>query len=126
MKMHREKKSGFTLVEMMIIVAIVGVLATLMIIKIMKARDYARLNVIYSNLRTVETAKEQWALDNKKNTGDPVADVSVLTNYFRSGSLQEVIQEAYVPNDVGTPSQADLPAGVGIGPYAPGASIPAP
>ena len=120
------KKSAFTLVEIMIVVAIVGMLAGMAIFRWMRARDYARLNTIYSNLRTVETAKEQWALDNKKTNGDPVSDVSLLTNYFRSGMLQDVMQEQYVPNAVGIPSQADLPPGVGLGPYAPGTSIPSP
>ena len=110
----------------MIVIAIVGILATMGVIRFMRSRDYARLNTIYSNLRTVETAKEQWALDNKKTNGDPVSDVSLLTNYFRSGVLRDVIQEEYVPNAVGVPSQADLPPGVGLGPYAPGTSIPAP
>jgi type II secretory pathway pseudopilin PulG len=127
MKTNRgSTQTAFTLVEMMIIVAIIGMLATMGILRFMRSRDYARLNTIYSNLRTVETAKEQWALDNKKTTGDPVADVTVLTNYFRSGVLRDVMQEQYVPNAVGAPSQADLPAGVALGPYGPGASIPAP
>jgi prepilin-type N-terminal cleavage/methylation domain-containing protein len=127
MKTNRAKtKAAFTLVEIMIVVSIIAILATLMIVKIMRARDYARLNTIYTNLRTVETAKEQWALDNKKTTGDPVSDVSLLTNYFRMGALRDVVQEQYVPNAVGIASQADLPSSVGVGPYPPGSSIPAP
>jgi type II secretory pathway pseudopilin PulG len=123
---YQTGRSAFTLVEMMIIVAIVAILATLCIVNLMKARDYARLNSIYSNLRTLETAKEQWALDNKKNNGDVVPDVDVLTNYFRSGILHEVMQEEYVPNSVGIPSQADLPPGVSLGPWPAGSSIPSP
>jgi type II secretory pathway pseudopilin PulG len=107
----------------MIVVAIIGLLAAMALPRFMRQRDFARLNTIYTNLRVVETAKEEWALDNKKKNGDVVTDLTLLTNYFRSGNIRDVVQEQYVPNPIGTPAQADLPAGVGLGPYAPGTSI---
>ena len=71
----------------MIVVTIIGLLVAVALPKFMMHRDYARLNVIYTNLRTLETAKEEWALDNKKKNGDPVPDLSVLSEYFRSGNI---------------------------------------
>ena len=49
-----------------------------------------------------------------------MANVGVLSNYFRWGSIHDVVHETYVPNDVGTPSEAALPPGVGLGPFGPG------
>ncbi len=118
--------AGFTLTELMVVVAMIGLLASLAMPGIAKARDSARLSNIYTNLRTLETAKEQWALDNNKTTGAQVASVSVVAGYIRWGGLQEVVDEVYIPNPVGTAAEADLPNTVQLGPYGPGASIPAP
>jgi len=128
MKISRRSQScvGFTLVEIMIVVAIIGLLASLAIPSFAKARETSRLNVIYSNLRELETAKEQWALENNVATGAAVPDVSVLRGYLRHGSPQSVINETYVPNAVGDSPEADLPPGVSLGTFGPGATIPAP
>ena len=110
----------------MIVVAIIGLLASLAVPNLARARDTSRLNMIYSNLRALNAAKDQWALDNNQATGTPIASVTVLSNYFRYGSIHDVLHETYVPNVVGTPAEADLPPGVRLGPFGPGAVIPAP
>jgi type II secretory pathway pseudopilin PulG len=110
----------------MIVVSIIGLLASLAIPSIAKSRETSRLNVIYNNLRELETAKDQWALENNFATGTAVADVSMLRAYLRYGSPQPVIHEVYVPNAVGEPPQANLPPGVGLGAFGPGASISMP
>lgn len=121
-----KKQNGFTLVEIMVVVAIVGLLATLTICNIMAARDTGRIRVIQRNLTQIESAKTFWALDNNKNVGEPVADVSVVADYIRGGSVKAVVSEMYVPNPIGTLAEAALPAGVALGSYAAGASIPMP
>lgn len=118
--------TGFTLTELMIVVAIIGLLAAMAIPKFVKARENSRLNVIYHNLREIDSAKDQWALEQKKVQGAAVNDVSDLSDYLRSGKINDVIRENYIPNPVGTPPEAVLPSGVGLGSYAPGALIPAP
>jgi prepilin-type N-terminal cleavage/methylation domain-containing protein len=118
--------TGFTLTELMIVVTVIGLLATIAMPTFVKARDNSRLGVIYRNLREIDSAKEQWAVEQKKAQGAVVNDISDLSNYFRSGRVADVIRENYVPNPVGTPPEAALPSGVGLGPYAPGALIPAP
>lgn len=121
-----DRNRGFTFVEMMIVVALVGLLVALAIPHMVKARDNSRLNIIYRNLRQVDGAKDIWAIENRKVSGDPVTDVNVLSNYLGGGKINDVIHETYVPNPVGTPPGASLPSGTALGPYPAGGFIPAP
>lgn len=120
------KQSGFTLVEIMIVVGIIGLLATIAVCNFIVARDSTRLRTIQRNLTQIESAKTFWALDNRKPEGEPVPDVSVLAEYLKDGTVKKVVQETYAPNPIGTLAEATLPAGVHLGQYAAGASIPAP
>lgn len=110
----------------MIVVGIIGLLAALAVPSVAKARDTSRMNLIYSNLRALETAKDQWAVENNAATGTPVPDLTVLKTYLRYGTVQSVVNEVYLANPVGVAPEADLPAGVTVGPYGPGAIIAAP
>lgn len=121
-----QTRSAFTLTELMIVVSIIGLLASLAMPNLARARDTTRLNMIYSNLRALDSAKDQWALDNNKANGSSVDDISVLSKYLRWGNLRDVLNETYVPNVIGTPPQAALPPGVSLRPFGPGATIPAP
>jgi prepilin-type N-terminal cleavage/methylation domain-containing protein len=123
---NASKTRGFTLLEIMVVVTIIGLLVTIAISNVILARDHTRLTTIRHNLRKIEEAKEQWALDKGQTNGAPVTDVTVLQDYFRGGDVHRVMAETYMPNAVGTPSEAALPPGVKLGPYGPGASIPAP
>ena len=118
--------SGFTLLELMIIVALLGLLVAIALPRMSHARDSARLNTIYNNLRELSQAKDQWALETRQPTGAAVDSLAMLTTYFHDGTIHDVVRETYVPNSVGTPSEADLPNNVGLGPYGPGAVIPGP
>jgi prepilin-type N-terminal cleavage/methylation domain-containing protein len=119
-------RSGFTFIELIIVITVLGLLVAIAVPSYMRVRDNSRLTLIYTNLRTIEHAKTEWALDTHKTTGDPVANVATLSGYIRSGKINDALNESYVPNAVGTPAEADLPAGVALGPYSPGSAIPAP
>ena len=73
----KRNKMGFTLVEIMIVVAIIGLLAAITIPSFMKARTTSQKNGCINNLRQIEAAKEQWALETKKSTGDDVVTADV-------------------------------------------------
>jgi prepilin-type N-terminal cleavage/methylation domain-containing protein len=64
------KRGAFTLVEIMIVVAIIGLLAAIAIPNFVKARTTAQANACINNLRQIDGAKQQWALENKKAAGD--------------------------------------------------------
>jgi prepilin-type N-terminal cleavage/methylation domain-containing protein len=65
MKVSASKKSGFTLVEIMIVVAIIGLLAAIAIPNFVKARTTSQQNACINNLRQMDGAVQQYALENK-------------------------------------------------------------
>ena len=122
-KRSNKRQAGFTILEIFIIVTIIGLLATIAFSNFVIARDNARLTVITTNLREIESAKEQWALNNKKSTGAAVDDMNDLKPYLRS-ELANVVDEIYEANAIGTPATASLP--VRLGTYPAGSQIAAP
>src|SRR5262247_3983128 len=85
MKTNRFSQSGFTLVEIMIVVAIIGLLAAIAIPNFVKARAASQKNACIANLKQIEGAKANWALENKKqNTDVPgTADLYGTDKYIR-------------------------------------------
>src|ERR1043166_6549731 len=79
------RKAGFTLVEIMIVVAIIGLLAAIAIPNFVKARTTAQKNACINNLRQIDGAKEQWALENKKSAGSTTDDAAV-NGYIKGGA----------------------------------------
>ena len=80
--MNTSRKAGFTLVEIMIVVAIIGLLAAIAIPNFVRARNTAQKNSCINNLRQIDAAKQQWALENKMNDTSSPASTDVQ-NYLK-------------------------------------------
>ena len=70
-----KKQKGFTLVEIMIVVAIIGLLAAIAIPSFMKARTTSQAKACVNNLRQIESGKEQWALAAGAAQGTSIGDI---------------------------------------------------
>ena len=69
MHMFRKNNKGFTLVEIMIVVAIIGILIAIAVPGFVRARTQSRTRACQENLSKLDGAKEQWALENNQAAG---------------------------------------------------------
>lgn len=83
MKKKNAQRQGFTLVEIMIVLAIIGLLAAIAIPNYVKARGTAQKDACLNNLKQIDGAVQQYALENKRAATDAVAEADV-TPYLKS------------------------------------------
>lgn len=78
MKINTSRKAGFTLVEIMIVVAIIGLLAAIAIPNFVKARASSQKNACIANLKQIEGAKATWYLETKAPAATPCALTDIV------------------------------------------------
>ena len=104
--MFSKARRAFTLVEIMIVVLIIGILLAIAVPNFVKARESSRTKACVANLKQIEAAKQQWAMDNKKNSTDspnwPTGLVG--STLYISGSAPPSCPSGgtYTPNTVDT------------------------
>lgn len=81
--MIKLKEKGFTLVEIMIVVAIIAILSAIAIPNFMTARSKSRANACRANLRQVESAVEQYAMDNTLADGETCPMNMIIPTYIK-------------------------------------------
>ena len=82
----KQNREGFTLVEVMIVVGIIALLAAVAVPNYLRARKRSQATQCLEALRIIDSACDQYAIENNKVTGNTVAWTDVQ-NYLKTGSL---------------------------------------
>jgi prepilin-type N-terminal cleavage/methylation domain-containing protein len=100
---------GFTLVEIMIVVAIIALLAAIAVPGFLRARKRSQASRIINDLRLIDSAVDQYAIETNKTSGAPVA-VTDWTNYLKKGTNLYVSGKDILNNDYGPQTVDSLPS----------------
>jgi len=111
---HKFSRSGFTLVEIMIVVAIIALLASIAVPNFLRARKRSQASKILEDLRQLDNATDEYAMENNKTTGmNPT--FNDLRNYLKTSTTlyntgADLFGDSYGPFTVDSIIGVPLPA----------------
>src|SRR6476646_4000908 len=103
-----KRRGGFTLVEIMIVVAIIALLAAIAVPGFLRARKRSQASRVLNDLRLIDAAVDQYAIENNKGTGLPVVKAD-WTKYLKSGTQLAITAKDILGNDYGDQTVDSLP-----------------
>jgi prepilin-type N-terminal cleavage/methylation domain-containing protein len=104
----RRKQGGFTLVEIMIVVAIIALLAAIAVPGFLRARKRSQASKILNDLRMISAAVDQYAIENSKKSDDLV-DVADWTKYIKKDTNLYLTGQDLLGNDFGQQTVDSIP-----------------
>lgn len=102
------KRAGFTLVEIMIVVAIIALLAAIAVPGFLRARKRSQASKILNDLRLIDAAVDQYAIETSKGTGATV-NTADWTNYLKKDTMLYTTGKDMFGNDYGVQIVDSLP-----------------
>ena len=120
-----KRREGFTLVEIMIVVAIIALLAAIAVPGFLRARKRSQATRILNDLRMIDSAIDQYAIETNQITGNPVA-VGDWTAYVKSGTVlyntgADLLGNTYGPQTVDSLPKVPPASFAGLSDVAPAA-----
>lgn len=97
-------QKGFTLVEIMIVVLIIGILMAIAVPNFITARTSSRKNTVLANLKQISSAKEQCAMDKGAASGDSTmcTSTTMVPTYMKTWPVNTPVTGTYVEGAIGT------------------------
>jgi prepilin-type N-terminal cleavage/methylation domain-containing protein len=102
------KRAGFTLVEIMIVVAIIALLAAIAVPGFLRARKRSQASKILNDLRMISGAIDQYAIENSKKSDDTVG-VDDWTRYLKKDTVLYATGQDLFGHDYGSQTVDSLP-----------------
>ena len=84
-KLNKKSRAGFTLVEIMIVVAIIALLAAIAVPGFLRARKRSQASKVLNDLRLIDSAVDQYAIENNRTAGS-VVTTAAWTQYMKAGT----------------------------------------
>ena len=103
-----KRRGGFTLVEIMIVVAIIALLAAIAVPGFLRARKRSQASRILNDLRLIDSAVDQYAIETNKASGTTV-NTADWTNYLKKGSALYNTGQDLFGNSYGVQTVDSLP-----------------
>ena len=102
------KHAGFTLVEIMIVVAIIALLAAIAVPGFLRARKRSQASKILNDLRLIDSAVDQYSIETSRKTGD-IVGVQDWTNYLKKDTRLYATGQDLFGDDYGNQTVDSLP-----------------